>query len=34
MSAVLKVFVSNKNTDNSIYEKIDIEDHGRYQVIL
>lgn len=34
MSAVLKVFVSNKNKDKSIYEKIDIEDHGRYQVIL
>lgn len=34
MSAVLKVFVSNKNTDKSIYEKIDIEDHGRYQVIF
>lgn len=34
MSAVLKVFVSNNYTDKSIYEKIDIEDHGRYQVIF
>lgn len=34
MSVVLKVFVLNKNIDKFIYEKIDIEDYGCYQVIL